>query len=68
MIRITAATTAAASGGFRKRLLFLRNKNIAAVICIAAGIAFIAIGLMRGENRIVLQKAVRICLECIGIG
>lgn len=37
----------------------------AAAILIAA--AFIFIGISRGEVSIVLRKAVRICLECIGV-
>ncbi len=32
------------------------------------GIAFIALGVIRQEYLVVLQKAVMICLECIGIG
>lgn len=32
------------------------------------GIGLMAFGLYRGEGRQVLSKAVRICLECIGIG
>ena len=32
------------------------------------GIAFIVIGVTRGEALTVFQKAIRICLECIGIG
>ena len=32
------------------------------------GIAFLAAGLFRGEFSDVLAKAMRICLECIGIG
>ena len=32
------------------------------------GIAFILLGVYRGEVAVVLKKAVYICLECIGIG
>lgn len=35
---------------------------------LAAGIGFIAAGIVRGEQGTVLQKAINICLECIGIG
>lgn len=31
-------------------------------------VAFILLGLIRDEHVMVLQKAVRVCLECIGIG
>ncbi len=31
-------------------------------------IVFIVIGITRQEHQIVLQKAINICLECIGIG
>lgn len=37
-----------------------------AAIIIAAA-AFIFIGASRGEVSIVLRKAIRICLECIGV-
>lgn len=30
--------------------------------------AFIAYGFMRGETIVVLNKAINICLECIGLG
>lgn len=31
-------------------------------------VAFIVLGLLSGELRVVWQKAVTVCLECIGIG
>lgn len=31
------------------------------------GLIFAIIGVLRGEHMIVLQKAIRICLECIGL-
>ena len=35
---------------------------------LAVGICFIAYGAWRGEVQTVLNKAIHICLECIGIG
>lgn len=38
-------------------------------ICVAAaGLAMMGFGIYRGEMKIVWEKAVNICLECIGIG
>ncbi|MDY6065434.1 MAG: CD1871A family CXXC motif-containing protein [Finegoldia sp.] len=39
-----------------------------ALIPILLGAGMIFIGANRGEVDIVLNKAIRICLECIGIG
>ncbi|WP_297392569.1 CD1871A family CXXC motif-containing protein [uncultured Peptoniphilus sp.] len=35
---------------------------------LALSIAFIILGVYRGEVDTVLSKAIRICLECVGIG
>lgn len=37
-------------------------------VLLIAGCAFMVIGMMRKEHLAVLEKAIRICLECIGIG
>ena len=34
----------------------------------AAGLCLMGYGVFRGEMDIVFEKAVRICMECIGIG
>ena len=43
-------------------------RKAAVCVCMFVALCFIGIGLLRGENLVVLQKAVHICLECIGIG
>ena len=47
-----------------------RNRPlVAARVCmLTAALLFIAIGILRQEQLEVMNKAVRICLECIGIG
>ncbi len=35
---------------------------------LCAAVALIAVGLAQGEALTVLEKGIRICLECIGIG
>ncbi len=48
----------------------MRKSNMmwARCACLAGAAAMIAVGIVRQEYVLVLQKAVRICLECIGIG
>lgn len=45
----------------------MRRSFITGALTVFA-IAFIAIGVMRGEMGTVFIKATKICLECIGIG
>ena len=39
-----------------------------AALLLAVGVAFIVLGVSRGEALTVLRKAIAICLECVGIG
>ena len=45
-----------------------KRKNTIAAAIIVIGAVFVIVGINRGEVLTVLQKAVYICLECIGIG
>ena len=44
------------------------KKRFAGIALALAGAAMIAFGVADNEHREVLEKAIRICLECIGIG
>lgn len=44
-----------------------RKRGVQIILGIAA-VIFIVCGSMRGEAEVVLNKAVNICLECIGLG
>ncbi len=46
---------------------FIKN-NSKSLIVLAAAIALLAAGIALGQYSQVLGKAIRICLECIGIG
>ena len=35
---------------------------------LAAGLIFFIVGIFRGEAAVVLSKAIKLCMECVGIG
>ena len=46
----------------------MKTKPYIALGVFISGFALLLIGLYRGEVGVVLQKAINVCLECIGIG
>ena len=48
--------------------MFQSKKAMIQIILLAVGVAMLCYGAWRGEVQIVLSKAVRLCLECVGIG
>ena len=46
----------------------VKQKAAAQLVLLFVGAVFVVYGAMRGEAGVVLAKAVKICLECVGIG
>lgn len=44
------------------------KKAIFQGLLLIVGIVMLCFGAMRGEDDTVLSKAIRLCLECVGIG
>lgn len=44
-----------------------RAVHLLRVMVICAAFGFLILGISRGEAAVVLKKAIRICLECIGV-
>lgn len=45
----------------------MKKKRIAQLLLLLCALAFIAIGVTRGEAQLILKKAIRVCLECVGL-
>ena len=43
-------------------------KKAAQALLLAVGTVMLCAGVLRGEAAAVLSKAIRLCLECVGIG
>lgn len=48
-------------------MIYEKRRNVGKLLLLIS-IAFIIYGAIRGEMDTVLAKAVKLCLECIGIG
>lgn len=46
----------------------MTKKQAAQLLLAVCGIAFMALGAVQGGYQTTMAKAVRICMECIGIG
>ena len=46
----------------------LSKKAVAQAVLLAAGVSMVCYGALRGEAGAVLSKAIKLCLECVGIG
>lgn len=51
-----------------ERIINDRGRTVARNLLLLIAAVFIAVGIFQKEYETVLGKAVRICLECIGIG
>ena len=45
-----------------------KKKAVFQIVLIICGITMLCYGAIRGEAETVLSKAIRLCLECVGIG
>ena len=50
------------------RETIMKRKRILRLCGLFCGAALTVLGILRGEPAVILQKAVKLCLECIGIG
>ena len=51
----------------QEAMMFMTKKQ-AQLLLLAAGVLMLLFGLLRGEADTVFSKAIRLCMECVGIG
>ncbi len=52
----------------KEKLKDMLKDNWKPLVSLAVGAVLVVLGIFRGEVMVVLGKATRICMECIGIG
>ena len=51
-----------------ERGILMKSEKVTQILLLAAGLVFFLIGIFRGEAAVVLSKAIKLCMECVGIG
>ena len=46
----------------------MKSEKATQILLLAAGLVFFLVGIFRGEAAVVLSKAIKLCMECVGIG
>ena len=46
----------------------MKSEKATQTFLLAAGLVFFLVGIYRGEDATVLSKAIKLCMECVGIG
>ncbi len=46
----------------------MKYKKLSQIVLLIIGITMVSYGAVRGEAAAVLGKAIKLCLECVGIG
>lgn len=52
----------------KEKHAIMKKKRAAQLLLAACGLAFLVLGVAQGGYQTTMAKAVRICMECIGIG
>ena len=46
----------------------MKSEKATQTFLLAAGLVFFLVGILRREAAVVLSKAIKLCMECVGIG
>ena len=46
----------------------MKSEQATQILLLAAGLVFFLVGILRREAAVVLSKAIKLCMECVGIG